>query len=73
MYLQSKQLMKEVVLAKWEGGEAKKCIKVRIACDTHISSLVDDYEFRETLSIQNIPGHSRLVCGLDTSNIDYKA
>ena len=45
MFLQS---MQEAVLAKWECGEVKKNSKAIIACDARISSLVADYETRET-------------------------
>ena len=42
--------MQEAVLAKWEGGEVKKCSKDIITRNTRILALVADYEFRETLS-----------------------
>ena len=50
MFLQREQSMQEAVLAKWECGEVKKNSKAIIACDARISSLVADYETRETLS-----------------------
>ena len=50
MFLQREQSMQEAVLAKWECGEVKKNSKAIIARDARISSLVPDYETRETLS-----------------------
>ena len=50
MFLQREQSMQEAVLAKWEGGEVKKCSKDIIARNTRNLALVADYEFRETLS-----------------------